>query len=35
LIADLRFAGAKLTSYSAIPVDIVGTVPRVASVASR
>jgi poly-gamma-glutamate capsule biosynthesis protein CapA/YwtB (metallophosphatase superfamily) len=30
LIADLRFAGAKLTSYSAIPVDIVGTVPRVA-----
>jgi poly-gamma-glutamate capsule biosynthesis protein CapA/YwtB (metallophosphatase superfamily) len=31
LIADLRFTGAKLTSYSAIPVDIVGTVPRVAT----
>lgn len=30
LIADLRFAGAKLDSYSAIPVDIVRTVPRVA-----
>ena len=28
LIADLRFTGPKLTSYSAIPVDIVGTVPR-------
>jgi poly-gamma-glutamate capsule biosynthesis protein CapA/YwtB (metallophosphatase superfamily) len=31
LIADLRFSGAKLTSYSSIPVDIVGTVPRVAA----
>jgi poly-gamma-glutamate synthesis protein (capsule biosynthesis protein) len=31
LIADLRFTGAKVTSYSTIPVDIVGTVPRVAS----
>jgi poly-gamma-glutamate synthesis protein (capsule biosynthesis protein) len=30
LIADLHFAGAKLTSYSTIPVDIVNTVPRVA-----
>jgi poly-gamma-glutamate capsule biosynthesis protein CapA/YwtB (metallophosphatase superfamily) len=30
LIADLRFLGAKLTSYSGIPVDIVSTVPRVA-----
>ncbi len=29
LIADLHFTGAKLTSYSAIPVDIVSTVPRV------
>jgi len=29
-IADLHFTGAKLTSYSAIPVDIVSTVPRVA-----
>jgi poly-gamma-glutamate capsule biosynthesis protein CapA/YwtB (metallophosphatase superfamily) len=35
LIADLRFAGSKLTSYSAIPIDIVSTVPRVASAASR
>jgi len=31
LIADLRFTGAKLASYSTIPVDIVSTVPRVAS----
>jgi len=31
LIADLRFTGAKLSSYSTIPVDIVSTVPRVAS----
>ncbi len=31
LIADLHFAGAKLSSYSAIPVDIVRTVPRVAT----
>ncbi len=30
LIADLRFTGAKLASYSVIPVDIVSTVPRVA-----
>jgi poly-gamma-glutamate capsule biosynthesis protein CapA/YwtB (metallophosphatase superfamily) len=30
LIADLHFTGAKLTSYRAIPVDIVSTVPRVA-----
>jgi poly-gamma-glutamate capsule biosynthesis protein CapA/YwtB (metallophosphatase superfamily) len=30
LIADLHFTGAKLTSYGTIPVDIVGTVPRVA-----
>lgn len=30
LIADLRFTGAKLTSYGTIPVDIVSTVPRVA-----
>ena len=30
LIADLHFTGAKLTSYSAIPIDIVSTVPRVA-----
>jgi len=29
-IADLRFTGSKLTSYSALPVDIVSTVPRVA-----
>lgn len=32
LIADLCFTGARLSSYSAIPVDIVRTVPRVASV---
>jgi poly-gamma-glutamate capsule biosynthesis protein CapA/YwtB (metallophosphatase superfamily) len=32
LIADLRFLGARLTSYSTIPVDIVSTVPRVAPV---
>lgn len=31
LIADLHFTGGKLSSYSAIPVDIVGTVPRVAA----
>ena len=31
LIADLRFTGSKLTSYSTIPVDIVSTVPRVAT----
>ena len=31
LIADLRFTGSKLTSYNAIPVDIVSTVPRVSS----
>ena len=31
LIADLRFTGGKLTSYSSIPVDIVDTVPRVAA----
>jgi poly-gamma-glutamate capsule biosynthesis protein CapA/YwtB (metallophosphatase superfamily) len=31
LIADLRFAGPKLASYSAIPIDIVATVPRLAS----
>jgi poly-gamma-glutamate capsule biosynthesis protein CapA/YwtB (metallophosphatase superfamily) len=31
LIADLRFAGAKLSSYSTIPVDIVSSGPRVAS----
>jgi poly-gamma-glutamate capsule biosynthesis protein CapA/YwtB (metallophosphatase superfamily) len=31
LIADLHFTGAKLTSYSTIPVDIVNTVPRVAA----
>jgi poly-gamma-glutamate capsule biosynthesis protein CapA/YwtB (metallophosphatase superfamily) len=31
LIADLRFAGSKLTSYNTIPVDIVSTVPRLAS----
>jgi poly-gamma-glutamate capsule biosynthesis protein CapA/YwtB (metallophosphatase superfamily) len=31
LIADLHFTGAKLTAFSAIPVDIVSTVPRVAS----
>jgi poly-gamma-glutamate capsule biosynthesis protein CapA/YwtB (metallophosphatase superfamily) len=31
LIADLHFAGAKLSSYSTIPVDIVRTVPRIAS----
>lgn len=31
LIADLCFAGAKLSSYSAIPVDIVRTIPRVPS----
>jgi poly-gamma-glutamate capsule biosynthesis protein CapA/YwtB (metallophosphatase superfamily) len=31
LIADLHFTGAKLTSYSTIPVDIVSTVPRLAS----
>jgi poly-gamma-glutamate capsule biosynthesis protein CapA/YwtB (metallophosphatase superfamily) len=31
LLADLHFAGAKLASYSSIPVDIVSTVPRVAS----
>jgi poly-gamma-glutamate capsule biosynthesis protein CapA/YwtB (metallophosphatase superfamily) len=30
LIADLHFTGAKLESYSTIPVDIVSTVPRVA-----
>jgi poly-gamma-glutamate synthesis protein (capsule biosynthesis protein) len=30
LIADLRFTGAKLSSYSAIPIDIVHTMPRVA-----
>ncbi len=31
LIADLHFAGGKLVAYSTIPVDIVSTVPRVAS----
>ena len=31
LIADLHFAGAKLSSYSLVPVDIVRTIPRVAS----
>jgi poly-gamma-glutamate capsule biosynthesis protein CapA/YwtB (metallophosphatase superfamily) len=31
LIADLCFAGAKLSSYSAIPVDIVRTIPHVNS----
>jgi len=31
LIADLRFRGAKLASFSTIPVDIVSTVPRLAS----
>jgi poly-gamma-glutamate synthesis protein (capsule biosynthesis protein) len=31
LIADLHFTGGKLSSYSAIPVDIVSTVPRVAA----
>ena len=31
LIADLHFTGAKLESYSTIQVDIVSTVPRVAS----
>jgi poly-gamma-glutamate synthesis protein (capsule biosynthesis protein) len=30
LVADLRFSGGKLSSYSAIPVDIVRTIPRVA-----
>jgi poly-gamma-glutamate capsule biosynthesis protein CapA/YwtB (metallophosphatase superfamily) len=30
LIADLRFTGAKLTSYSVIPVDIIHTMPRIA-----
>jgi len=31
LLADLCFAGTRLSSYSAIPVDIVRTVPRVNS----
>jgi poly-gamma-glutamate capsule biosynthesis protein CapA/YwtB (metallophosphatase superfamily) len=30
LIADVRFAGAKLASFNTIPVDIVRTVPHVA-----
>jgi poly-gamma-glutamate capsule biosynthesis protein CapA/YwtB (metallophosphatase superfamily) len=29
LIADVRFLGVKLNSYSTIPVDIVNTVPRI------